>query len=324
MIEWVEEQDNAITNEALEQQFGPLGAQPVDDVLEKSERIHVALLALTGSERFAPSGPEALRRWVRRWDPLSGGTILVPDRCKLQDLSARLQKWEELVRRYDRSKSSGTRTAALDEDIKTAALEAFFPSELEQHLDMNRARPMTSKQDRSYIQAYNEARRSQFAFKTVAAKSTSDPMYVDISGKEGKEGEKGKGDGKKGKKGGKGQNQNQNQNPSKDVVCWHGGEKGHLSTEYWSNPKNQSGSGGGQKEGGKGKLKNGAGSGAGPLEHGDQAAAVEPQPKPALASALYLASFETPGRSPHLDPEQELCSMHAQQLSGGLRHPRRG
>ena len=70
---------------------------------------------------------------------------------------------------------------------------------------MNHARPMTSKQDRSYIQAYNEARRSQFAFKTVAAKSTSDPMYVDISGKEGKEGEKGKGDGKKGKKGGKGQ-----------------------------------------------------------------------------------------------------------------------
>ena len=122
VIEWVEEQDNAITNEALEQQFGPLGAQPVDDVLEKGERIHVALLALTGSERFdivpgaAPSGPEALRRLVRRWDPLSGGTILVPDRCKLQYLSARLQKWEELVRRYDRSKSSGTRTAALDEE----------------------------------------------------------------------------------------------------------------------------------------------------------------------------------------------------------------
>ena len=43
---------------------------------------------------------------------------------------------EELVRRYERSKSSGTTTAALDKDIKTAALEALFPSEQEQHLDM--------------------------------------------------------------------------------------------------------------------------------------------------------------------------------------------
>ena len=32
--------------------------------------------------------------------------------------------------------SSGTTTAALDEDIKTAALEALVPSELEQHLAM--------------------------------------------------------------------------------------------------------------------------------------------------------------------------------------------
>ena len=45
-----------------------------------------------------------------------------------------LEKWEELVRRYERSKSSGATTTALDEDIKTAALEAFVPSELEQHL----------------------------------------------------------------------------------------------------------------------------------------------------------------------------------------------
>ena len=47
MIEWVEDQDNIITNEALDQQFGPLGAEPVDNVHEKSEQVHVALLALT-------------------------------------------------------------------------------------------------------------------------------------------------------------------------------------------------------------------------------------------------------------------------------------
>ena len=63
--------------------------------------------------------------------------ILVPDRCKLRDLPRTTREVEEL-RRYEASKSSGTTTAALDEDIKTAAL-AVVPSELEQHLAMNRA-----------------------------------------------------------------------------------------------------------------------------------------------------------------------------------------
>ena len=129
----------------------------------------MALLALTESESIdivlgaAPSGLEALRRLVRRWDPLIGGQrralvrqILVPDRCKLLDLPAGLEKWEELVRRYERRKSSGTTTAALDEDINTAALEALVPSELEQHLAMNRARLITYAQVRSEIQAYIE------------------------------------------------------------------------------------------------------------------------------------------------------------------------
>ena len=38
VIEWVENQDNVVTNEALEQQSGPLGAEPVDDVLQKKKR----------------------------------------------------------------------------------------------------------------------------------------------------------------------------------------------------------------------------------------------------------------------------------------------
>ena len=71
------------------------------------------------------------------------------------------------------------RPAALDEDIKTAALKALVPSELEQHLAMNRARPITHEQVRIEIQAYIEALQSQFEFKTVAAKSTSDPMDVE-------------------------------------------------------------------------------------------------------------------------------------------------
>ena len=78
VIEWVEDQDSVIMNEALDGQFGPIGAEPCGDVQEKSEQIHVALLALTESESFAtvlgaaPSGVEVLRRLIRRWDPLSG------------------------------------------------------------------------------------------------------------------------------------------------------------------------------------------------------------------------------------------------------------
>ena len=106
----MEDQDNVITNEAPDRQFSSIGAEPVEDVQEKSEQVHVALLALTESECFdivlgaAPSGLEALKLLVRRWVPLSGGKrrALLPQilvgRCNRQDLPAGLEKWEELVR----------------------------------------------------------------------------------------------------------------------------------------------------------------------------------------------------------------------------------
>ena len=64
--------------------------------------------------------------------------------CKIFPQDSR--NWDELARRYEKSNSSGTTTAALDEDIKTAALGALVPSELEQHLAMNRARLITYEQ----------------------------------------------------------------------------------------------------------------------------------------------------------------------------------
>ena len=138
-------------------------------------------------------------------------------KCKifLQDL----RKWEELVHRNERSKSSGTTTAALGEDIKTAALEALMF-----RVSWNNILPCTvhhsSRTSRfeNEILAYIEARRSQFAFETVSAKSTSDPMEVDSfgkGGKTGKKGKQGKGDGRSGKK--EGQHQNQNSNPKRTL-----------------------------------------------------------------------------------------------------------
>ena len=95
------------------------------------------------------SGLEGSKRLVRRWDPLSGGQRrALLHRCKLQDLPSGLGKWEELLRRYERSTSSGTTRAGLDEDIKTAALEALVPSESQQHFAMRRARRKSMFEDK--------------------------------------------------------------------------------------------------------------------------------------------------------------------------------
>ena len=100
-----------------------------------------------------------------------------------------------------------------------------------------------------------------------------------------------------------GQHQNDDPNPGKDVVCWHCDKKGHLSTECWSNPKNQSSTSGTQNKGGKGKPKNATGKVAGSLEQGERADVAEPQPQPALASSLNKASIDSPVGSPHPDQE---------------------
>ena len=157
VIEWVEDQDNIITNEAIDQQFGPASAEPVGDV-QQSVQVHVALLTSTESESFdivlgaAPSGLEALTSLgFSRWKTPQSfffcniSWFQTDANCKIFPLHL---KWEELVRRDERSKSSGTTTAAFDEGIKTAALEGLVPSESEQHLVMNRARLITNQQVR--------------------------------------------------------------------------------------------------------------------------------------------------------------------------------
>ena len=39
VIDWVGDEDNVITNDELEQQFGPLSDEPVNEVLEWSEQV---------------------------------------------------------------------------------------------------------------------------------------------------------------------------------------------------------------------------------------------------------------------------------------------
>ena len=41
VIEWVEDQDHVITNETRDRQIVPIGAEPVENVQEKSEQLHL-------------------------------------------------------------------------------------------------------------------------------------------------------------------------------------------------------------------------------------------------------------------------------------------
>ena len=82
------------------------------------------------------SSSKLVQRVSRRYDVglLSGGKriagwglYLYPDRCELQEVPAGLDKWDELVRSYERSRASGTTITTPDEDIKSSAHEVFVP-----------------------------------------------------------------------------------------------------------------------------------------------------------------------------------------------------
>ena len=94
----------------------------------------------------------------------------------------------------------------------------------------------------------------------------------------------------------------QNPNTSKDFVCWHCGNvvESRESVRLRWNPKQRR----------QRKAEEWHGKGAGSLEQGEQAAVAEPQPQPALASSLDLASSQTLVRSPHLEPEGWLKWTH--------------
>ena len=332
VIEWIEDQEATITEQDLDEQFGDTGHEPVEGITERNAQLHVALLALTEGESFdvvlgaAPSGLEALRRLVRRWDPLSGGRrrallrqILVPDRCKLQELPAGLERWEELVRRYEKRRAGGMPTAVLDDDVKTAALEALVPGDLEQHLAMNRSRLSTYQQVRSEIQAFIEARRSQFALKDQGKKHP-DTMDVDIFVRHDGGRGKGKGNGKGGKGKGSGKASGKDRvadtgtERDKNLECWTCGKRGHRSADCRqksNRPSASSGSGEfrSTKGRGKGKDKHGGKSsrGRGTYCLDEEQCGQDEMPQPALAGSLELGSFgpDLPleQRRPHLDAD---------------------
>ena len=121
-------------------------------------------------------------------------------------------------------------------------------------LPLNRARLIKYEQFRCEIQAHIEARRIKSHLRQLLQRALQLRWMWTALAKKGKKGKTGKGDGKNGKIGGKGQNQSQHPNPSKDAVCW---LESKESVWLWWNPKNK---------GGKGNVQTGTGKGAGSLE----------------------------------------------------------
>ena len=316
-LAWAEVQEAPISMAQIRAEFGPGGAQEEVDGLEnKIAQVYAVLQNLLEDEPFSiirnilkGNGLEGWRKLAKRYDPATGARkksllkhILTPERQKLSDLSAYLEQWMELVRRYEDRRGSGGRNE-LPDDIKISILESICPVELEKHLQLNRQRLDTFEDVYEEIASYLETRVGiKLKIGSGHATSSGDPMDVGSfhkGGKGGKKGGKGKGKGKDGKspkghpKGG-----GKSKGPDKDK-CHICGRSGHWANECWHKDKSwnkgqkdrtRKGSGktGGKKKG-QGKAK-----GANSVEHADEGYDdEEPKQEPeAETGFLQLATLE--------------------------------
>ena len=85
--------------------------------------------------------------------------ILSPGRANLLYLQGAVERLEDLMRRYTqrRDAQSGQRRS-LAEDIRTVALQALFPEELERHCQLQRSRLDKKEQPREKVIRKAEAR----------------------------------------------------------------------------------------------------------------------------------------------------------------------
>ena len=160
VLTWAEDQDSIVTMDWARAAFGIGTAEPVGDLDEKSFQVKRSIAEFTWGRTFHDSTKyrkgkrlwrlyESWRRLNRRYGPSTGAKkssllrhILSPGRCKLEELSERIEGWMELVSRYEFRKSrTGTRQAFAD-DIKMSILEGMCPAEAERHLQLNRSKSL--------------------------------------------------------------------------------------------------------------------------------------------------------------------------------------
>ena len=63
---------------------------------------------------------------------------------KMDELSAKFEKWIDSIRLYERRKDSARIRLSIREDVKISVLEGIVPAELEKHMQLNRSRLQAS------------------------------------------------------------------------------------------------------------------------------------------------------------------------------------
>ena len=172
-LDWSIDQVSRITADDLDLTYGAQAdtSDQIDDVHAKDAQLYTALVQLTEYEandvvcNSGQVGLEAWRKLHRRFDPLTGGrirnllrSILSPGRAKLADLAGALERWEEQIAKYTRSKNQLGVARTLPEDIQMAVLESLVPEELEMHLQLNSGKYMSYSDMRTEVVMYVESK----------------------------------------------------------------------------------------------------------------------------------------------------------------------
>ena len=67
-------------------------------------------------------------------------TVISPQKQKLESLPQAIEEWMDAVRTYEKRRDAAGNRTSIPDQIKTAALEAMLPPDLESHVQLNRAR----------------------------------------------------------------------------------------------------------------------------------------------------------------------------------------
>ena len=150
VLAWAEDQETQITSTEITDRFGTGAADAVEGVQDKSAQLYAVMQNLMEGEAFSivrnttrGNGLEAWRKINRRFYPATGGSrksllrhVLAAPKLKLEELSAGIESWMHLVRRYEDRKDSRGDRQELPEDVKISILESLCPVEIARHLQL--------------------------------------------------------------------------------------------------------------------------------------------------------------------------------------------
>ncbi|CAK0796647.1 unnamed protein product [Prorocentrum cordatum] len=222
------EKPEAVTIEAVSTAFGDDSEEPIDNIAGMREPFDIV------SNVASNNGCDCWRKLHKRCDPATGSrkrailrNVLSPGQAIPDELGSALERWEELVARYERRRGRDGVRERLPEDIRMSALESLLPDDLGKHVRLNQSRFAGYNSLRAEVTQYIEQR---------AGNLVKDPPVTGGCG---------------GGKGGKGDSKGRKGDMS-NVTCYNRGKNGHEADRCWQKTRHGNDSKGTSK-GGKGK-----------------------------------------------------------------------